>query len=273
MKKIHLYIDDSGNRSTDRKNSGPRRDGFDCFALGGILIAEEGIAPLLEAHAGLVKKWGLSNPLHSTKIRGRRDAFAWLGTDADRETEFLNDLETMILNLPIKGLACVVDRPGYVARYSERYPQPWLLCKTAFAILVERAAKYALRSNGRLQIFFEQAGKTEDRDVLKYARSLETEGMPFDPQSSKEYDVLRPDDFKAVIIGQPNRITKKVPMAQIADLVLYAMAKGGYDSTYRPYAKLIAAGCIIDAELKPEEKPLLGVKYSCLGPPKNKARS
>jgi hypothetical protein len=263
MKKIHLYIDDSGSRRPDRQNSELPSDGVDCFALGGILIAEESIPALLEAHTGFVKKWGLTNPLHSTKIRGRRDAFAWLGTDADREKEFLNDLETMVLNLPIKGLACVVDRPGYVARYSVRYPQPWLLCKTAFAILIERAAKYALRCDGRLQIFFEQAGKTEDRDVLKYARLLETDGMPFDPQSSKEYGVLRPDDFKAVVIGEPIRITKKVAMAQIADLVLYPMAKGGYDSGYRPYAKLMAAGCVIDAEFTATEKPLLGVKYSC----------
>jgi hypothetical protein len=66
-----------------------------------------------------------------------------------------------------------------------------------------------------------------------------------------------------LIISQPNRITKKVPMAQIADLVLYPMAKGGYDPNYRPYRRLIEASRLMDALLEPEEHPTLGVKYSC----------
>jgi hypothetical protein len=262
MARIHLYIDDSGNRRTDRSHSESRRDEIDCFALGGILIAEEATGALLKAHASLAAKWKISDPLHSTKIRGRRDAFAWLSLDQSREVDFLNDLEQMILGLPIKGLACVVDRPGYVARYSEKYPQPWLLCKTAFAILIERAAKYAMRKDARLQIFFEQAGKSEDRDILKYARLLETEGMPFDRQSSVGYGGLQPSDFKSVVIGQPKRITKKVPMAQIADLVLYPMAKGRYDPSYAPYKKLLDGGCLMDSELSVADRPVLGVKYS-----------
>jgi hypothetical protein len=52
-------------------------------------------------------------------------------------------------------------------------------------------------------------------------------------------------------------------MMQIADLVLYPMVKGGYDQSYRPYAKLIEAARIIDAELDPGDRPNLGVKYSC----------
>jgi hypothetical protein len=236
---------------------------MDCFALGGILIAEEAISALLKAHARLAAKWKISDPLHSTKIRGRRDAFAWLGLDQSREADFVNDLEQMILGLPIKGLACVVDRPGYVARYSEKYRQPWLLCKTAFAILIERAAKYVVRKDARLQIFFEQAGKNEDRDIVKYARLLETEGMPFDRRSSEGYGGLQPSDFKSIVIGQPKRIKKKVPMAQIADLVLYPMAKGGYDSSYAPYKKLLDGGCLLDSELSVADRPVLGVKYSC----------
>ena len=253
----------SGSRRTDRYQTDPRRDGMDCFALGGILIADEAISALLKAHASLTEKWKISDPLHSTKIRGRRDAFAWLGLDQSCKADFLNDLEQMILGLPIKGLACVVDRPGYVARYSDKFPQPWLLCKTAFAILIERAAKYAKRMSARLEIYFEQAGKNEDRDILTYARLLETEGMPFDRQSSHGYDCLQPNDFKSTIIGQPNRITKKVPMAQIADMVLYPMAKGGYDPSYGPYKKLFDGGCLVDSDLSVADKRVLGVKYSC----------
>jgi hypothetical protein len=245
---------------------------MDYFALGGILIQEKEIGALIAAHRAFTAKWNVTAPLHSTRIRGRRGAFAWLGKNGSQEKEFLRDLETMILALPMIGIACVIDRPGYVARYAERYGKPWMLCKTAFAILVERAAKHASRCGTRLEIYFEQSGEQEDRDIQSYALALEKEGMPFDAASSGAYNGLRPVDFKAIIIGQPKRITKKVPMMQVADLVLYPMAKGGYDPDYRPYTKLMAAARIIDAQLKPEECPNLGVKYSCFDQKKMKAR-
>src|SRR5260370_17609008 len=151
MTRMHLYFDDSGVRQPDRTPQS-RLDGMDYFALGGILIHEDKIGALIGAHRALTMKWHVTAPLHSTKIRGHRDAFAWLGKDASKASDFLGDLEAMILGLPIISIACVIDRPGYVARYAERYKQPWLLCKTAFAILVERAAKYALRCGAQLEI-------------------------------------------------------------------------------------------------------------------------
>jgi hypothetical protein len=269
MKRVHLYFDDSGVRRPDRKQEGSRRDGMDHFALGGVLVEEEKIGDVIETHRQFMRKWRLEKPLHSTRIRGRREEFAWLGTDRERENDFLGELEATILSLPMTTIACVIDRPGYVARYADRYKQPWLLCKTAFAILVERAAKFAARSAARMEIYFEAAGKQEDRDILNYALLLETEGMPFDGVSSGAYQSLRPSDFKDIIIGQPNRVTKQVPMVQFADLVLYPMVKGGYDPEYRPHRKLIEAGRVIDCSLNPEECPTLGVKYSCFERIKN----
>lgn len=64
-------------------------------------------------------------------------------------------------------------------------------------------------------------------------------------------------------MGEPKRRTKKTPMLQVADLMLYPMAKGGYDPTYRPYVDLMAAGKLIDALLPVEDRPTLGIKYSC----------
>jgi Protein of unknown function (DUF3800) len=263
MANVHLYIDDSGTRRPDRDPSTARSDGMDYFALGGILIHEEQIAPLLQSHRDLLARWELTSPLHSTKIRGRRGAFAWLGNDPDAENRFMADLEALILSLPIIGIACVIDRPGYNGRYAALYPQPWLLCKTAFAIIVERAAKYAARHDSKLEIYFEQVGKAEDRAIEQYVRDLRTSGMPFDPGTSAGYDNLKAADFKRIIAGEPNRITKKVPMSQIADLVLYPLAKAGYDKNYPPYKKLVDAKKIIDSTLEPAEVPTLGIKYSC----------
>src|SRR3546814_8714594 len=43
-------------------------------------------------------------------------------------------------------------------------------------------------------------------------------------------------------------------MLQIADLVLFPMAKAGYAPEYRPYAKLAEAGKLIDFHLRPEDR-------------------
>jgi len=263
MGVFHLYIDDSGVRTPVFKPDVERRDNMDYFALGGIMVNEKDVEAVLGAHSDLFARWKLKGPLHSTKIRGRRKQFAWLAIDAATEAEFLLDLEKTILELPIVGTACVVDRPGYVGRYKGKYEQPWRLCKTAYAILIERAVKFVKSNGHRLKIFYEEAGENEDRDLEEYNKLLRSEGMPFDKNNAKPYDELRPEDFRSLIAGEPQRITKKVPMVQFSDLILYPIAKGGYDPTYRPYARLIETNRLIDCCVSENDKPKLGIKYSC----------
>ena|SRR5215207_3379654 len=83
-RRFHLYFDDSGSRNPDHKPNPSRRDGVDCFALGGVLIDEDDIGALIQGHREFMARWKLANPLHSTRIRGRRKAFAWLAADEDR---------------------------------------------------------------------------------------------------------------------------------------------------------------------------------------------
>ena len=45
--------------------------------------------------------------------------------------------------------------------------------------------------------------------------------------------------------------------------MLYSMANGGNEPPYKPYADLMAAGRLVDAVLSPEERPYLGIRYSC----------
>lgn len=267
-KELHLYIDDSGSRDPDHVAPEKRRDGMDCFALGGILINEEDVDVLYEAYKAFCRKWGITYPLHSWAIRGGREDFGWL-KKPENAFAFLTELEALLMGLPILGIAAVVDRPGYVARYREKHEDDlWYMCKTAYCILIERAAKYA-RSQGRqLRVFFEECGKKEDRALIGYAKALKTDGSPFNPTNSAAYDSLTADDYKAIVLGEPRRRTKKVPMLQVADLVLYPMAKAGYDPSYAPYVRLMQNGKLIDAVLSAEDRPKLGIKYSCF--PENK---
>jgi hypothetical protein len=270
--ELHLYMDDTGSRNPDHETSAQRRDGMDCFALGGILINEEDIDSLFAAHKAFCAKWGIDYPLHSSAIRGGRGNFGWL-KKPEAAQEFLNDLQRFILDLPIIGIAAVIDRPGYVARYKDQHANAlWLMCKTAYCILVERAAKYA-RSQGRqLRVFFEGGGEKEDRNIIAYAKALKKEGMPFDSRTSAGYGSLTAEDFRSLVLGEPRRRTKKTPMIQIADLVLYPIAKGGYDPAYPPYIALMEGKKLIDAHLAPQERATLGIKYSCFDAQKAKAR-
>ena len=79
----------------------------------------------------------------------------------------------------------IIYRLGYRNRYYEKYEGDiWNLDKTAFAILVERSTKYALREGRKLRVFFEGTGKIEDRRILSYMNDLKRDGMPFDIANS-----------------------------------------------------------------------------------------
>ena len=52
-------------------------------------------------------------------------------------------------------------------------------------------------------------------------------------------------------------------MIQIADLILYPIAKAGYDPSYDPYRKLKDHGKLIDCYFREEEIPYRGIKYGC----------
>lgn len=260
---LQLYFDDSGSRYPDHVER-VRRDGMDYFAFGGVLVKQEEAGEFVKIHREFCKRWGLDYPLHSTKIRGQKKEFSWLGKDEVRKSAFYNELSQLIVSLPYVAIACVIDRKGYNARYHEKFSgHPWMLCRTAFAIMIERAAKHADRQGRKLEVYFEGAGKQEDRDIVSYCRELKLSGMPFDKGSSSSYEGLSPEDFKRILIGEPRRKTKESPMCQIADLVLYAIAKGKYAPDYSPFNELKQAGKLIDCHLHPDELSSRGIKYSC----------
>lgn len=269
MKKYVLYFDDTGSRDPDKVIHPGRKDEMDCFGLGGVLIKEEDVPLIFAKHNAFCTEWQITYPLHSSRIRTGQGKFAWL-KKPDNAASFIPALEEFLLSLPIIGIACVIDRPGYVARYKETYPESlWYMCKTAFSILVERAAKFADQEGRNLEIYFEETGKKEDRDITAYMRALKTKGSPFNQETSGAYQPLLPKDYSRIILGEPRRKTKKLPLLQIADLVLYPIAKGGYDPTYRPYKKLKEAGKLIDSFFSEEEVRWRGIKYSCFPPQKD----
>lgn len=175
---LNFYVDDSGTRHPDHQldlKSG--RD--DWFALGGVLVRGEDELPCRELHRKLCERWGIVSPLHSEEIRHFKKNFRWLRDEPEKRGGFFRELETMLLELPVIGHACVIDRPGYHLRYHARYgPQKWSLCRTSFAIAVERASKYARAEGRKLNVFVEKSDRKTDARILTYFEELKGKGHP-----------------------------------------------------------------------------------------------
>jgi len=262
---VQLYLDDSGTRNPDRKPGKRAAHGHDWFSLGGILVAEDAdIKDARRRHEEFCYDWKITAPLHSSEIRGKHKNFNFLRSlSKAQQQEFYEGLYQLMVQSPITGIACVIDRPGYNARYRERYGrQRWSLCKTAFAICVERAAKFARNQNAKLRVYVERADRKTDEKIREYYDALRDTGMPFGRPTSDKYSPLNAAELRETLYEFRTK-AKTSPMIQMADLFLWPMCIGGYDGNNRPYKRLIEDGKLIDCSLNKEEQPFLGIKYSC----------
>jgi|SRR5579883_365185 hypothetical protein len=262
-KIMSLYLDDSGTRNPDRKV--PKEFMYrDWFTLGGFLAKEEDEGVIETKHAIFCEKWGITYPLHSYDIRASTENFTWLKRiDEVTYNRFQRDLTSMLLDIPVVGYGCTIDRPGYTARYREKYGrQTWMLCHTAFAVVVERAAKRARENGCRLRIYIEEGDKTADDMIRGYYAELRADGMPFGQQNMARYAPLTKEELAFTLYDLKFK-AKTSRLAQIADLYAYPIARGGYQPDYDPYKQLLANQKLIDCLLTPDEVPHLGIKYSC----------
>ncbi len=257
-------MDDFGTRNPDKKIGKRAQHGYDWFAVGGVLVKEEDEPEARRRHKDFCERWDITYPLHSSEIRGRSLNFLWL-EDASEEVRkrFLEELYCFMRDCPVLGLACVIDRPGYAKRYAERYgDKRWLLCKTAFTVAVERAAKYARSMGYKLRVMPERCNKPDDRRLKEYYEALRSEGMPFATDTSGKYAPLTATELSETLHEfRTKNFTS--PMAQLADLFLWPMCLGGYHESNRPYARLNADGKLIESQIPPDEWPVRGSKYSC----------
>jgi hypothetical protein len=261
---LNLYLDDSGTRHPSRNPGRKPEHGYDWFALGGVLVREEDETEARLLHANLIAKWEITTPLHSSEIRSQNEDFFWLrGKTKAEQAEFYEDLYCLMRDAPVTGIACVIDRPGYNARYAQKYNEnPWMLCKTSFSVVVERAAKFAISQGRKLRVLPEKCNKPEDTALSSYYQELRTEGLPFDAGNSGKYAPLSKEEFGATLYDLKFK-AKSSPMAQFADLYLWPVCMGGYHRGNMPYKRLLEDGKLIECLVSPDQHPTLGSKYSC----------
>lgn len=256
-------MDDSGTRTPNRVPLPYNASVREFFALGGILINEEDEAGARNTYNEFCSRWSITYPVHSVEIRHNRERFSWLGRDRFERDRFISDLSRTLLSLNILGLACVIDRPGYDARYRELYGQgQWHLCQTAFAIAVERAVKYARSIDRRLRVLPERTSKGDDDRLVRYYNALQTSGPPFARTSSSCYSPLSLTELRETLYEIRFK-TKASPMAQVADLYLWPIALAGYEPRNRAYVALRSSGRLIEHRLCTSQLDAGGSKYSC----------
>lgn len=261
---ITLYLDDSGTRHPDHKPQLGKHN-HDWFSLGGVLINDEdedgARKQIDDFRSGWPQLQGA--PFHSVDIRHQTEKFRWLkGLSKDERDRFFSELDQLVAKLPVVGIACVIDRPGYNERYREKFGRErWSLCRTAFNVLLERSAKYALERGRVLRVMPEKCSKKDDNVLKGYYNDLKTLGHPFDTERAQKYSPLTPEELKPTLYEFKLK-DKTSPMAQMADLFLWPMSIGGYDSKNRTYDWLMQNGRLIDCYCG-EQSAAKGVKYSC----------
>lgn len=259
-----FYVDDSGSKDPDRKPRGGDL-GPDWFALGGVLVDSSDKARCDKAISDFRAAWPKlgDKPLHSYDIRNKSADFRWLEDLTSMElAHFYEGISELLKCLPITVAGCVIDRPGYNARYMGRYgPRRWKLCRTAFTIAVERAAKFAAHHDARLRVFVERTDRKTEAQFKTYFDELKAGGAPFNPLTSAKYRPLA-QDVLANTLYEFRVKTKASDLMQIADLCLWPICSGGYNPENRSFVMLKQEGKLLDA-LCTEDNGLQGIKYSC----------
>jgi hypothetical protein len=272
-----LYLDDSGARALDRlkatANEHPR-----WFALGGFVVAEADEKRCVADYDAFRAAWPeTSGPLHMTDMRANRKNWGWLGKmESGRRESFWSSYHEFICGLPVAALGCVIHRPGYLARgYGSRTGDAkWNLCRTAFNIAVERAAKFAIHKGGRLRVKYEGCNRDADQAFKNYFALLKNDfGLGFNAQTAAKHSPLDPRRLAAALIDL-ERKDKQSRLMQIADTYVIALARGAYYRDDELYAKMAQAGRLTEQQVPSPMADTLGVKYYCFdgnGPETTKA--
>lgn len=262
-KLLNFYMDDSGTRTPNRRPLSLEPWRRDFFALGGALVLEEEEAGARRLHEDFCARWSIRYPLHSVEIRHCTGNFSWLKRGTCEHQAFLRDLTRTITAMNVVGLACTIDRAGYDSRYREKYGRrQWHLCQTAFAIVVERAAKCARRANRKLRVMPEKSCRSDEQRLLRYFEGLRSHGPPFNDQSSAPYAPLNSAEFSQTL-HEIRFKSKTSPMGQVADLILWPISLAGYDRDNRAYVALREAQKLIECQLSEQDIGTCGSKYSC----------
>lgn len=255
-----LFLDESGSPKPNPN------DTASFFGMGGIIVKRSDETVIETRLAEFKERWSIPQaiPLHGNEIRAEKKRFSWLEKLSSQERElFKQDLTETIVSCPIVVHACVISRSGYFKRYYQKYSvKTWEMMKSAFSILVERAAKYAQSQNGTIMVYYEKAGKTEDRLIETYFHALRSSGHPFNPATANKYTPMPATELSMLLRGVEGK-TKSRAELQLADLCLYPVVRSKDRPDDRAFVAMREEKLLVDCHLHPDQVETLGIKYYC----------
>ena len=263
--ELTFYMDETGSRRPDKK-SDASREGRDWFAFDGYIIDRNDEDAAKYLHNAFCDRWNVRTPFHVTDMLAQAKGFGWLKGKKQREIDlFWMEYHQLLCEIQAIGLACVIDRPGYVRRgYLDKHGEnSWLLCRTAFDISVERACKFALKQGKKLRVVFE-SDPPFNSVVKGYFADLKRNGLAFDSGNSGKYSPLKQEAFSRVLTTIEYK-DKKSKLLQFADSYVYAIARQKYDRRFGMYGHLKDSKRIMNFALdgNAEDIRAMGIKYSC----------
>ena len=258
--EFSLYLDESGSP----KPSPNDQTAF--FAMGGVIIRrgqENNIKLLLDEFKN---KWNinLNIPLHGTDMRSKKKNFRFLeNLSQNKLNDFYRDLHSVVLQSDVIIHGCVISRQGYIDRYKEKYgTKTWEMMKSSFSILIERSAKYVNKQKGKLMVYYEKAGRTEDKQIQEYFQDIRKNGLPFNKHTSQKYNPYSSNSLSTVLSGIEGK-SKNNPVMQIADYCLHPIADMKKHPNNRAYKYFQNKKLIVDSNINTEEIEEIGIKYYC----------
>jgi hypothetical protein len=138
----------------------------------------------------------------------------------------------------------------------------WLLCRSAFDIVVERATKVAKQQGRRLKVFYEMADPSTNAMIEGYFYNIKKNGLGFDETTSAKYLPLTAAEFQHLLLDIEGK-DKSNRLMQIADSYIYSIARGSYDRKFNIYRRLSEAGRLVTSQVAAEHAAILGVKTYC----------
>lgn len=265
VKKFDLYIDESGSQKPSPE------DGTPFFAMGGVLlerknedIIKNSLVAFKECWYPRLKISDISVPLHYTEIRAKKKKFRELENFSKEDFQsFYQSLNQMAINSPILIHACVISRSGYLKRFEPVHgTNTWEMMRSSFYILIERTVKYVKHQGGQMKVYFEEIGKKENKKIKEYYEELKTNGVPFSPSSSSQYNPLLAQDFSNILAGIEYK-QKSNLILQLADFCLHPIADVKKHPTNRAYQAFKDGNIIVDNQLSASLISEMGIKYYC----------
>lgn len=157
-----VYVDESGDHSLTSID--PQ---FPVFSLSFCVVKKSDymsvVVPAVQAFK--FKYWGHDSVvLHEHEIRKSKGDFTFLLTNKELREAFYEDLNTLMVDAPIKVIASVIDK----VKLKAKYPNPWNPYEIALKFCLERLLIF-LGSEGqlgkRVHVVFECRGKAEDSEL------------------------------------------------------------------------------------------------------------